>query len=78
VETARQAAREARQADEVRLSLLIETLDGAVTGLRRELALGDTGPRPADMVRGASTAQGTIGRVDDPAALDRLLRSVAS
>ncbi|HWE89385.1 MAG TPA: NYN domain-containing protein [Pseudonocardiaceae bacterium] len=70
---ARHAAREARAADEVRLALLVDTLDGAVTGLRRELALGGTGPRPADMVRGASPAQGTVGRVDDPAALDRLL-----
>jgi predicted RNA-binding protein with PIN domain len=70
---ARQAAREARQADEVRLALLVDTLDGAVTGLRRELALGDTGPRPADLVRGASAGQSTPGRVADPAALDRLL-----
>ncbi|HEX5408115.1 MAG TPA: NYN domain-containing protein [Pseudonocardiaceae bacterium] len=70
---ARQAAREARQADEVRLALLVDTMDGAVTGLRRELALGGTGPRPADLVRGASAAQSTVGRVADPAALDRLL-----
>ena len=72
-QAARQAAREARQADEVRLALLVDTLDGAVTGLRRELALGGTGPRPADLVRGASAIQGTVGRVNDPAALDRLL-----
>ncbi|TCO48074.1 NYN domain-containing protein [Actinocrispum wychmicini] len=72
-EVARQSAREARQADEVRLSLLVDTLDGAVTGLRRELALGGGGPRPADLVRGATAAQGTVGRVEDPAALDRLL-----
>lgn len=72
-QAARQAAREARQADEVRLALLVDTLDGAVTGLRRELALGGTGPRPADLVRGASAAQGAVGRVQDPAALDRLL-----
>jgi predicted RNA-binding protein with PIN domain len=72
-EVARQSAREARQADEVRLTLLIDTLDGAVTGLRRELALGGGGPRPADLVRGATAAQGTVGRVEDPAALDRLL-----
>jgi predicted RNA-binding protein with PIN domain len=73
-EVARQSAREARQADEVRLALLVDTLDGAVTGLRRELALGGgTGPRPADLVRGASASQGTVGRVEDPAALDRLL-----
>ncbi|KAA2251330.1 RNA-binding protein [Solihabitans fulvus] len=72
-EVARQSAREARQADEVRLALLVDTLDGAVTGLRRELALGGTGPRPADLVRGASAGQGSVGRVEDPAALDRLL-----
>jgi predicted RNA-binding protein with PIN domain len=72
-EIARQAAREARQADEVRLALLVDTLDGAVTGLRRELALGGAGPRPADLVRGATAAQGVVGRVEDPAALDRLL-----
>jgi predicted RNA-binding protein with PIN domain len=72
-EMARQSAREARQADEVRLALLVDTLDGAITGLRRELALGGTGPRPADLVRGATAAQGMVGRVEDPAALDRLL-----
>lgn len=72
-EIARQSAREARQADEVRLALLVDTLDGAVTGLRRELALGGSGPRPADLVRGATEAQGSVSRVDDPAALERLL-----
>jgi predicted RNA-binding protein with PIN domain len=72
-EIARQSAREARQADEVRLALLVDTMDGAVTGLRRELALGGSGPRPADLVRGATAAQGVVGRVEDPAALDRLL-----
>ncbi|MGW0521627.1 NYN domain-containing protein [Crossiella sp. NPDC003009] len=72
-EVARQSAREARQADEVRLGLLVDTLAGAVTGLRRELALGGSGPRPADTVRGATPASGAVGRVQDPAALDRLL-----
>lgn len=72
-EIARQSAREARQADEVRLALLVDTLDGAVTGLRRELALGGAGPRPADLVRGATEAHGSVGRVEDPAALERLL-----
>jgi len=72
-EIARQSAREARQADEVRLALLVDTLDGAVTGLRRELALGGAGPRPADLVRGATEAQGSVSRVEDPAALERLL-----
>jgi predicted RNA-binding protein with PIN domain len=75
-EIARQSAREARQADEVRLALLVDTLDGAVTGLRRELALGgsgSSGPRPADLVRGATEPQGSVSRVEDPAALERLL-----
>ena len=77
-ETARHAVREARQADEVRLSLLVDTLAGAVSGLRRELGLGqDPGPgsgsRPADLVRGASISNALADRVTDPAALDRLL-----
>lgn len=75
-EAARHAAREARQADEVRLSLLMDTLAGAVSGLRRELGLGPDstgGARPADLVRGASTPKAVAKRVADPAALDRLL-----
>lgn len=76
-ETARQAVREARAADEVRLALLVDTMAGAVTGLRRELALGDhppsEGPRPADLIRGGSPPGGVVGQVNDPAALDRLL-----
>lgn len=72
VAAARQAAREARQSDEVRLGLLVDTLDGALTGLRRELALGGGGPRPADLVAGARTALAG-GAADTLAALDALL-----
>lgn len=72
VASARQAAREARQADEVRLGLLVDTLGGAVSGLRRELALGGGGPRPGDLVSGAGAAAGG-GAVDGLAALDALL-----
>lgn len=75
-EAARQAAREARQADEVRLALLVDTVAGAVTGLRRELALTEepgSGPRPADTVLGASPPTAPAGRVENPAGLDRLL-----
>ncbi|WP_284750251.1 NYN domain-containing protein [Amycolatopsis sp. RTGN1] len=72
-EVARQSAREAREADEVRLALLIDTIDGAVTGLRRELALGARGARPADMVRGASTGSGQGGKIADVSTLDRYL-----
>lgn len=76
VDTARQSAREARDADEVRLGLLLQTLEGAAAGLRRELAVAprrQDGPRPADMVVGARTSRAPAGRTDDPAAVDRLL-----
>lgn len=72
-EVARQSAREAREADEVRLALLIDTIDGAVNGLRRELALGARGARPADMVRGASAGPGQGGKIADVSSLDRYL-----
>jgi predicted RNA-binding protein with PIN domain len=72
VAAARQAAREARKADEVRLALLIDTLGGAVSGLRRELALGGGGPRPGDLVAGARSTRGGSA-VDGLAGLDALL-----
>ncbi|HSU08737.1 MAG TPA: NYN domain-containing protein [Pseudonocardia sp.] len=72
VAAARQAAREARQADEVRLGLLLDTVGGALSGLRRELALGGGGPRPGDLVVGARSVRGG-GPVDSVQALDALL-----
>jgi predicted RNA-binding protein with PIN domain len=72
VAAARQAAREARQADETRLALLVDTLGGAVAGLRRELAIGGGGPRPADLVTGAQAAR-SGSRVDTIKGLDSLL-----
>lgn len=71
VAAARQAAKEARQGDEVRLGLLLETLGGAVQGLRRELSLGGGGPRPADLVAGPDGTRGTP--VVNLATLDALL-----
>ena len=71
VAAARQAAKEARQGDEVRLGLLLETLGGAVSGLRRELSLGGGGPRPADLVAGPGTVRGEP--VANLATLDALL-----
>ncbi|WP_408641851.1 NYN domain-containing protein [Saccharopolyspora oryzae] len=73
VEVARQSAREARQGDEVRLALLLETLEGAVGGLRRELGASGSGPRPADVVQRVRAHSGATGDVPDVAALDRLL-----
>jgi len=72
VAASRRATREARQADEVRLALLVDTLGGAVAGLRRELDLGGGGPRPADLVAGAQSAR-TGTTLDGLAALDALL-----
>lgn len=72
VAAARQAAREARRADEVRLGLLLDTVGGALSGLRRELALGGGGARPGDLVAGARSVRGG-GTVDSVAALDALL-----
>ena len=60
----------------MRLALLVDTVAGAVTGLRRELALpeeSDSGRRPADTVPGASPPVASAGQVEDPAGLDRLL-----
>lgn len=72
-EVARQSAREARQADEVRLGLLLDTIEGAVGGLRRELSVSARGQRPADMIRGATSGLGAGGRIQDVTALDRHL-----
>jgi predicted RNA-binding protein with PIN domain len=72
VAAARQAAREARQADETRLALLVDTLGGAVAGLRRELALGGGGPRPADLVAGAQASRSGT-RIGTVSGLDALL-----
>jgi predicted RNA-binding protein with PIN domain len=71
-EAGRRAAREGRQADEARLWLLLDTVTGAVQGLRRELALSPTDDRPADSVAATAPAP-EAPRADDPAALDRLL-----
>ncbi len=74
VEGARRAARGSRNADEARLWLLLETVSGAVQGLRRELALTPTDERPGDTVSAATAAAaGILPRGDDPALLSRLL-----
>jgi predicted RNA-binding protein with PIN domain len=73
VEGARQSAREAREGNEVRLALLLKTLEGAVGGLRRELGATGSGPRPADVVQGVRAQSWTTGDVQDVGALDRLL-----
>jgi predicted RNA-binding protein with PIN domain len=74
MEGARRVARGNRSADDARLWLLLETVTGAVQGLRRELALTPTDDRPADLVDLPAVAvPGVLPRGDDPVMLDRLL-----
>jgi len=79
VEAARRSGREARNSDDARLWLLVETLAGATQGLRRELALSTPEQRPGDAMAQAQRAvqeQGAVAlpaRGDDPVLLDRLL-----
>lgn len=73
-EVAWHSAREARQGDEVRLALLLETVEGALSGLRQELgANARSGPRPADAAQQVRARSGSRGGVADLATLDRLL-----
>jgi len=81
VEAARRSAREGRSADEARLWLLLETVAGGVSGLKRELALAPSEERPADAVaaelgQDAAAASAAAPRTvagSDPAHLGRLL-----
>jgi predicted RNA-binding protein with PIN domain len=77
----RQTAKEARQVDDARLWLLLETIGQAASGLRRELALDPASVLPADVVAAETAGTGrpvgeTAARAlaaDDPARLDQLL-----
>ncbi|TML32327.1 MAG: hypothetical protein E6G35_02335 [Actinobacteria bacterium] len=76
----RQNAKEARQVDDARLWLLLETIGQAAVGLRRELALEPSHLLPADVVAaesaarpGAETNRARALDADDPARLDQLL-----
>ena len=76
----RQSAKEARQVDDARLWLLLETIGQAAVGLRRELALEPSSLLPADVVAAESAARPGIEmsraralEADDPARLDQLL-----
>jgi predicted RNA-binding protein with PIN domain len=76
----RLSAKEARQVDDARLWLLLETIGQAAVGLRRELALEPSHLLPADVVAAESAVRPSAepGRAraleaDDPARLDQLL-----
>ncbi|MDQ3663533.1 MAG: NYN domain-containing protein, partial [Actinomycetota bacterium] len=76
----RSGDRASRDAATTRARLLVETLEGAIQGLRRELALPAVDVLPADTVVVANPAvtsivgvAGPALRADDPALLDQLL-----
>ena len=76
----RREGRDDRDAATTRTRLLVDTLAGAVRGLRRELALPTVDVRPADLVDAVDPgstvpmeATGRALRVDDPVLLDQLL-----
>lgn len=79
--TGKQAAKDARAADDARLWLLIETIGQAASGLRRELALNPTDKMPADFVADAAAdrpgsperSRARAQDTDDPGRLDQLL-----
>ena len=78
--TGRQSARDARAAENSRLWLLLETINQAAVGLRRELHVDAADRMPADFVADASAdrPEGAVAKprgldTDDPARLDQLL-----
>ncbi|HYO31790.1 MAG TPA: NYN domain-containing protein [Nocardioidaceae bacterium] len=78
--SARRALRDDREAEVMRLRLLLDTMVDAVSGLRRELALPPSDLLPADTVTalepGSDSLVAGVGRAlldDDPSLLRRLL-----
>jgi predicted RNA-binding protein with PIN domain len=80
--TGKQSAKDARQVDDARLWLLLETIGQAASGLRRELALGPQDKLPADFVADAAAdrpgsperSRARAQDTDDPGRLDQLLQ----
>ncbi|GAA5074154.1 NYN domain-containing protein [Thermocatellispora tengchongensis] len=80
LEAARRAAREGRSVEDARVRVLLDALQDAAAGLRRELALPSTISRPADSVTAVSPDRPGVRAVparaladDDPALLDQLI-----
>lgn len=80
LETSRRAAREGRSIEDSRIRVLLDALQDASAGLRRELALPTTISRPADSVAAVAgespSVRGVPARAladDDPQLLDQLL-----
>ncbi|HEU5006962.1 MAG TPA: NYN domain-containing protein [Jatrophihabitantaceae bacterium] len=70
---ARREARVERDVDDARLWLLVETVNSAAAGIRRELSLPPPSMRPADAVTADDGELSTARTVADAGALDRLL-----
>lgn len=80
LEASRRAAREGRSIEDARIRVLLDALQDASAGLRRELALPTTISKPADSVAavspGVPSVRGVPARAladDDPQLLDQLL-----
>ena len=80
IEASRRAVREGRSVEDARIRVLLDALQDASAGLRRELALPTTISRPADSVvavmPGSPGVRGVPARAladDDPQLLDQLL-----
>lgn len=77
LEASRRAAREGRSIEDARIRVLLDALQDASAGLRRELALPTTISKPADSVAAIGPGQpGVAARAladDDPQLLDQLL-----
>ncbi|MFC0555878.1 NYN domain-containing protein [Planotetraspora thailandica] len=80
VEAARRAAREGRSVEDTRIRVLMDALQDAAAGLRKELALPLSISRPADYVTAVRPDEPGVGAVparalanDDPQLLDQLL-----
>ncbi|WP_235030292.1 NYN domain-containing protein [Nonomuraea solani] len=80
LEASRRAAREGRSIEDARVRVLLDALQDASAGLRRELALPTMISRPADSVAAITGERPGVGQVparaladDDPQLLDQLL-----
>ncbi|MBO3745588.1 NYN domain-containing protein [Streptosporangiaceae bacterium NEAU-GS5] len=80
IEASRRAAREGRSVEDARIRVLMDALEDAAKGLRKELALPTTISRPADYVTAVSPGSPSVRAVparaladDDPQLLDQLL-----
>ncbi|MEV4564857.1 NYN domain-containing protein [Nonomuraea sp. NPDC049419] len=80
LEASRRAAREGRSIEDARIRVLLDALQDASAGLRRELALPTTISRPADSVAAVTGERPNVRGVparaladDDPQLLDQLL-----